>query len=82
MATFDGKRFVATIDFNTMKDFVNGKYELTLSALDPSTNFKNAKDHTWNLGTFDVWYREGMSVAEFNAKSETTKYYVKEPIIA
>lgn len=82
MATFDGQHFVATLDFNAMRDLINGKYELSLTALDPSANFNHAKDHTWNLGTFDVWYREGMSVAEFNAKAESTKYYVKELIIA
>ena len=84
LATFDEakQRFVATVNFNYLPEFVNGRYEVQLTALDPSAVFAKETDITWKLGHIDVWYREGVSVSTFVRKTESSKYYLKEPIIA
>lgn len=84
LAYYDSRtdRFIATIDFNALPDLINGKYELQLVALDPSAIFDKPADFVWKLGSIEVWYREGASAYDFVNKVESTKYYLKQSIIA
>ena len=53
LATYDAKanRFIVTIDFNSLPDLINGKYELQLVVLDPSAVFDEPSDFVWKLGS-------------------------------
>jgi hypothetical protein len=51
-------------------------------ALDPSAVFDQPSDQVWNLGTFSVWFKEGVSLPEYTRKMQSTKYFLKDPIIA
>jgi hypothetical protein len=84
LATFEesSQKFLATIEFNLLPNFVHGSYEVQLTALDPSAVFEKPSDITWKLGSVDVWFREGQSITSFVRKTESTKYYTKDPIIA
>lgn len=84
LATYDDakQRFVATVSFSALPDTVNCMYDVQLTALDPSAVFDRSSEIAWQLGKIDVSYREGVSASTFVRKTESTKYFPKEQIIA
>ena len=51
---------MASIDFSDKMDYVNGYYQVTLYAIDRSAQ---KSENTWELGSLDVWFKEGVKDA-------------------
>jgi hypothetical protein len=84
VATYNAEQqhFEATIDFSKQPDPINGVYELKLVALDPAAVFDDEKEIVWNLGTIDVWYKEGLSLIDHQRKVTDNRYFPKDEIVA
>ena len=69
-------RFVGVVDFSHQFDLVNGNYKVALLALDSSAT----APEVWQLGTLNVWFKEGQS--EANNQRMSASYFPRREIIA
>ena len=68
--------FSGFADFSKQFDLVNGRFTVALVAADSSS----AKVETWDLGTLNVWFKEGQ--VENNNQYLNKNYFPKESVIA